>query len=62
MISETYSKKIDSCLKALAQLEIKADSLFEKYGNNQMSDSEILKKDLFNSVLNKIRFTLLFGK
>ena len=53
MISETYSKKIDSCIKALNLLKINRASILQKHENIQMPDSDILKKDLFNSVLDK---------
>ena len=53
MISETYSKKIDSCLNALAQLEIEVESIIKNYKDNKMPDSEINKSEFFNSILKK---------
>ena len=53
MISETYSKKINACLKALDQFEIKVETLMKKYEDQKMPDSEILKKKLFISILTK---------
>ena len=53
MISDTYSKKIDSCLNALDQLEIKVETIIQKYKNIKMPESEIIKSEFFKSILEK---------
>ena len=53
MISETYSKKIDSCLNALTQLEIQLETIIENYKDKKMSESEIDKSEFFKSILKK---------
>ena len=54
MISDTYSKKIDSCLNALDQLEIKVETIIQKYKNIKMPESEIIKSEFFKSILERI--------
>ena len=53
MISETYSKKINSCLNALTQLEIQLETIIKNYKGNKMPESEIDKSEFFNSILKK---------
>ena len=53
MISETYSKKIDSCLNALTQLEIQLETIIKNYKDKKMSESEIDKSEFFKSILKK---------
>jgi len=53
MISETYSKKIDSCLNALTQLEIQLETIIKNYKDNKMPEYEIDKSEFFKSILKK---------
>ena len=53
IISESYSKKIDSCLNAITYFGSDLKTTLEKYKSQNFVDSNIHKRDLFYSIFKK---------
>lgn len=53
MLTNTYILKIESCVKLIEVFKFSSGSIYKKYQDQKFSESNILKKDLFSSIINK---------
>ena len=53
MLTQTYISKVESCVKLINIFEYSSVSICNKYQDQKFPDSNIPKKDVFNSIINK---------